>query len=127
MKQYFDIAISPATICKLLKTYVVTHNKIRQVNAMMEVANQCNDTLSGALLAQTIFFKRDMLTIWVDETGTNKRDQLRKYGYIYGLSGATPKYHRFLTRGDRVNATAAITSSSPLALELTKSNVNGND
>ena len=73
-------------------------------------------------MAQTFLFKRDMF-VWVDETGTDKRDQLRKYGYA--LRGVAPEYHRFLSRGHRVNAIAAITSSGLLALELTKDNVNG--
>ena len=50
-------------------------------------------------MAQTFLFKREMF-VWVDETGTDKRDQLRKYGYA--LRGTTPVYHRFLSRRDRV-------------------------
>ena len=61
VKQCFDIAVSPATICKLLKRYGVTRKKIRQV------ASQRNDALRGAFMF-----------VWVDETGTDKRDQLRK-------------------------------------------------
>ena len=36
--------------------------------------------------------------VWLDETGTDRRDQLRKYGYA--LRGVTPVYHRILVRGD---------------------------
>ena len=75
-------------------------------------------------MAQTFLFKREMF-VWVDETGTDKRDQLRKYGYA--LRGTTPVYHRFLSRGDRVNAIAAITSSGLLTVELTKATVNGDN
>lgn len=32
--------------------------------------------------------------VWLDETGTDKRDQLRKYGYA--LRGVIPHYHRSL-------------------------------
>ena len=40
--------------------------------------------------------------VWLDETGTDKRDQFRKYGYA--LKGVTPTYQRFLSRGERINA-----------------------
>ena len=75
-------------------------------------------------MAQTFLFKREMF-VWVDETGTDKRDQLRKYEYA--LRGTTPVYHRFLSQGDRVNAIAAITSSGLLTVELTKATVNGDN
>ena len=73
-------------------------------------------------MAQTFLFKREMF-VWADETGTDKRDQLRKYGYA--LRGVTPVYHRSLSRGERINAMTAITSSGLLTVELTKANVNG--
>ena len=63
--------------------------------------------------------------VWLDETGTDKRDQLRKYGYA--LRRVTPVYHRFLSRGDRVNGIAALTSSGLLTVELTKATVNGDN
>ena len=42
-------------------------------------------------------------------------------------NAVTPVYHRFLSRGDRVNAIAAITSSGLLTVELTKAIVNRDD
>ena len=35
--------------------------------------------------------------VWVDETGTDHRDHIRKFGY--SLRGMTPITHRFLSRG----------------------------
>ena len=46
VKECFDLAISPPTICKLLKRYEVIHKKIRQV------AKQRCDALRGAFMAQ---------------------------------------------------------------------------
>ena len=118
VKECFDLTIAPSTICKLLKRYGITRKKIRQV-----ARQRCN-ALRGAFMAQTFLFNREMF-VWVDETGTDKRDQLRKYGYA--LRGTTPVYHRFLSRGDRINAIAAITSSGLLTVELTKATVNGDN
>jgi len=33
-------------------------------------------------MAQTFLFKGKMF-VWLDETGTDKRDQLREYGYAF--------------------------------------------
>ena len=61
--------------------------------------------------------------VWVDETGTDKRDNLRKFGY--GLRGTTPTYHRILTRGQRVNVIAAMTSEGMLTTDVTMGHLNG--
>ena len=73
-------------------------------------------------MAQAFLLNRDMF-VFVDESGSDARDQIRKYGYA--LRGVTPTYHRLLSRGRRVNAIAAMASSGVLALELTTSTVNG--
>ena len=61
--------------------------------------------------------------LWLDETGTDKRDQLHKYGYA--LRGVTPTYHRLLARGTRINAIACISLEGITALQLVKGSVNG--
>jgi len=64
LKECFDFAISPSTICTLLKRYGVTRKKIRQV------AKQRCDALRGAFMAQTFLFKGEMY-VWLDETDTD--------------------------------------------------------
>ena len=73
-------------------------------------------------MAQCFLLKRDML-VWVDETGSNSCGHVRKYGYA--LRGVTPSSHRFVYRGCRTNAIAAMASSGIIALELTTSLMNG--
>ena len=60
----------------------------------------------------------------VDETGTDRRSHIRKYGYA--LRGTTPEYTRpFLGHGTRVNAIIGISSKAGItALEMTTSSVN---
>ena len=60
--------------CRLLKHYGMTRKKIRQV------AKQRCYSLRGAFMAQCFMFSRDMF-VWVDETGADCRDHIRKYGY----------------------------------------------
>ncbi len=73
-------------------------------------------------MSQTFMFQRNMF-VWLDESGADRRDSLRKFGYT--LRGTTPVSHRFLCRGQRVNAIAAITAEGVLATEITKDSVNG--
>ena len=47
------------------------------------------------------FYQREML-VWVGETGSDSRDNARRYGYA--LRGVTPTTHRFVHRGRRTNA-----------------------
>ena len=82
--------------------------KIRQV------ALQRCDLKRGAFMSQALMFSREMF-VWVDETGSDARDHVRKYGYA--LRVIRPICHRLLCRGRRINAIAAITSSGVLALE----------
>lgn len=56
------------------------------------------------------------MLVWLDETGTDKRDQYRKYGY--SLRGIRPNYHRQLCRGTRINAIACMSLEGLVALEL---------
>ena len=61
--------------------------------------------------------------MWIDETGTDKRDHIRKYGYA--LKGVAPVYHRLLCCGERYNAIAAMSSTEILAVEVRRGSVNG--
>ena len=65
-------------------------------------------------MAHTSLFNGEAF-VWLDETGTDRRDQLCKYGYA--LSGVTPAYQHILVRGDRHNAITVMSSSEILALE----------
>ena len=112
----FGIEISPSTVCRTLKRYGLTRKKIRQV------ALQRSSKLRGSFMAQCFLLKREML-VWVDETGSDSRDNARRCGYA--LRGVTPTTHRFVYRGRRTSAIAAMASSGIIALELTTHSVNG--
>ena len=71
--QVFGIEIFPSTVCRTLKRYGLTRKKIR------EVALQQFSELRGSFMAQIFLLKREML-VWVDETGSDSRDNARRYG-----------------------------------------------
>lgn len=110
------LKVSLSTVCRLLKRYGMTRKKIRQV------ALQRCSILRGMYIAHIDNFSTSMF-VWLDETGTDKRDQFRKYGY--SLRGVTPTYNRLLTRGQRINAIASMSTEGIFELELVKGSVNG--
>ena len=55
-------------------------------------------------MAHIYNFDSSML-VWLDETGTDKRGQLRKYGYT-----------RFISKGERMNAIASMSTEGIIAL-----------
>jgi len=65
----------------------------------------------------TYIFSRDMF-VWVDETGCNYKDMLRKYGYAI-------QSETFLLRGQRISSIAAICTKGLLPLGTTSNSVNG--
>ena len=64
-------------------------------------------------MALCFLFRSRNMFVWVDETGSDKRDNIRKYGYA--LRGVTPTYKRLLARGQRINALAVLRVLWPLS------------
>ena len=61
-------------------------------------------------------YKRDQF-VWIDETGSDNRNFMRKYGYA--LCGPTPTSSRFLIGSDRILAVAAISCDRLTAVGTT--------
>ncbi len=118
VEEVVGINVSASLICRLLHSYGITRKKVRQV------ASQRCYQLRGAFLSQCFMFNATQF-VWVDETGSDARNTMRKFGYA--LRGMTPTYHRLLSRGERINAVAAIATSGLVAVELTKSTINGDN
>jgi len=109
--------VSVSVICKLLRRYGITRKKIRQC------ATQRCYALRGAFLSQCSLLKPAMF-VWVDETGTDRRDNIRKFGY--SLRGMTPVSHRFLSRVKRINVIAAMSLTEGIfSTEITNTTVSG--
>ena len=112
IEELSGILVSQATVCRLLKKYGLTRKKVRQI------ALQRSDSLRGAFIAQALLYKRELF-VWVDETGCDRRNCIRKFGYAF--RGATPVCHRILVRGQRISAVAAISTDGLIALDLKSS------
>ena len=73
-------------------------------------------------MAEVQLYKKEQL-VWIDETGCDKRDNIRKFGYA--MRGKRPVYHRFLHRGQRISTIAALCTDGILSVECTKGTVDG--
>ena len=108
--------VSGATVCRLLQKHGYTRKKIRQV------ARQCCEELRGLFMTRVLNFPCEFL-VWCDETGSDRHDQIRKFGY--SLRGITPVYHQYLVRGTRISSVVAMTSSGVLTYELHTGTMDG--
>ena len=103
-----SLILSPPCICWLFNCYGVTRKKLRRI------ALQRCDVLRGSFMAQCFLFARHQF-VWIDETGSDARDHMRKYGYAF--RGFRPVSRRLLARGQWINAIAWMSSSGILAVE----------
>ena len=62
------------------------------------------------------------MLVWIDETGCDKRNLLRKYGY--SLRGERVVCHRMLLRGSRISTIAAMSSTGMIGWHITTGSVN---
>ena len=62
------------------------------------------------------------MLVFVDETGADRRDCMRKFGY--SLRGVTPRTHKLLWRGQCVSALTAMSTSGVLDCYTTTGSVN---
>ena len=70
---------------------------------------------------ESLYYK-DML-VFVDETGADKRNTFRKYGY--SLRGKTPRSHELLVRGERVFAVACMSYTGLLDVKTVRGTTDG--
>ena len=108
--------VSGPTVCRVLKRNGYTRKKIQQV------AKQRSEILRGFFMAEVLQYSREFF-VWLDETGSDRRDQIRKFGY--SLRGYPPRYFRLLVRGTRVSSVVAMSSEGVLAMDMTTGTMNG--
>jgi transposase len=75
------VSVSGPTVCRLLKRNGYTRKKI------VQVAKQRCEQYRGTFMAQVLLYPVEYF-VWVDETGSDRRDHIRKFGYQ--IRGLTP-------------------------------------
>ena len=112
----FGVTVSAATICRTLKFMGCT----RQV--VQHIALQRRDDLRAKFMAEVSVYDPSML-IWVDESGCDRRNCVRKRAY--GIRGMTPRDHRLLVRGTRYSAIPVMSLDGISDVYLFEGSVNG--
>ena len=109
-----DVHIS--TICRFLQSSNFSKKKIRLI------ATQQSDELRGRYIAEVALYSPNML-IFVDETGCNRKDAIRRFGY--SLRGKRCTAKRLLCRGQRVSAVAALSFERILDVKFVRGSLCG--
>ena len=112
----YGVSVTTATICRTLKFMGCT----RQV--IQHIAMQRSDELRAKFMAEISVYDPSML-IWVDESGCDRRNTIRKRAY--GIRGITPQDHRLFIRGTRYSAVPVMSIEGIHDLQLFEGNVDG--
>lgn len=110
------VDLCPSSLCTFLKQSNFTRQK------MQLVAKQRDEELRKQYAIDVSLYEPHMI-VFVDESGSDRRDTLRKYGY--SLRGKTPKSCQFLSRGERINVIAGMTTEGIQALKIIRRTVDG--
>ena len=109
-----DVHIS--TIYRFLQSSNFSKKKMRLI------ATQQSDELRGRYIAEVALYSPNML-IFVDETGCNRKDAIRRFGYSFRGKRCTAK--RLLCRGQRVSAVAALSFERILDVKFVRGSLCG--
>ena len=110
------LAISLSTLCTFLHKCGFTHKKLRTV------ALQQDRMLREQFSSEVSVFNTEMF-VFVNETGSDARNKLRKKGY--SIRGKPARYQTFLLRGERISAIACMSSAGLLDVKTFQGTANG--
>ena len=116
LNNFLMLDVSLATICKFLHRSGFTRQRLRRVAIQQDIF------LREQYITDVSVYSPDMF-VFIDETGADRRDTLRKYGYSLCGKPATKK--SLLVRGERVSAIACMTINGILDVKTHKEVSNG--
>ncbi len=114
VEEVTGVHVSEATICRVLRKNGLTRKKIRLVAAQRSMDYR------ATYMATALSFPREAF-VFVDETGSDARNYIRKFGY--SLRGLRAESHCRLSRGHRISAIAAMDCTGIVELELINGSV----
>ena len=109
--------VHESTLCRTLRRNGMTRQKIEQT------ALQRSDVMRAEFIAEVMMVYKSSLCIWIDETGCDKRNALRRYGY--GIRGHTPQNFHLKFRGKRYSALSILSKEGIEDTYITEGSVNG--
>ena len=114
IQEEFYLTIDCSTICRFLHKSGFSHQRLRIV------ASQQNEYLRASYAIDVSLYHKDML-VFVDETGCDRRNLLRKKGY--SIRGKPAVTHKLLVRGEHVSVIAAISTKGLLDVKICRGGV----
>lgn len=116
LHEKFGVVISLPTICRTLQHMGCTRQ------TMHHVAIQRSDELRARFMAEVSVYD-PMMLVWLDETGCDRRNTIRKYGY--SIRGLPLSDHRLLVRGVRYTAIPVVSLEGIHDVYLKEGTMNG--
>ena len=89
---------------------------------MQLIALQRDEELRAIFTMEVSLYPSHLL-VFIDETGCDRRDGLRRFGY--GLRGKPVKCQKLLVRGEHISVIAAMTVEGVLDLKIVRGTVTG--
>lgn len=114
----YGVNVHESTLCVFLKKNGFTRQRMRIVAARQ-------DQLLREMFAVDVSLYDPSMLVFLDETGTDMRDSLRRYGY--SVRGKPIASHKLECRGKRVSAIVAMTATGVLDYRLTKDTVDSDE
>ena len=108
--------VRESAICKFLKKIRFSCQKLGLY------ALQRDETLRQQYVTDITIYPHETL-IFVDETGTERKGTLRKYGY--SLRGKPLKAQRLLVHGEHLSCIVAMSLDGIVAIKVTSGSVDG--
>ena len=105
-----------STICRTMQHLGFSRKRLQRV------ALQCSDELRGQFMAEISQFD-PMTFVWVDESGFNRRNTIRAYGY--SLRGMRAVDHQLKHRGVNINSIGIMSHLGVEDVYLLERNVDG--
>ena len=108
--------VDVSTICRAVNKIGLSRQKITHI------ALQRSELLRAQFIAEMYAFDPAMI-LWIDETGCDRRNALRQYGY--GIRGLAPQDHQLQLRGVRYSAIGILSMDGVQDVYITENTVNG--
>lgn len=89
---------------------------------LQQVALQRNECLRDEFMKEMNYLDANMI-VWLDETGSDKRSERRKFGYH--LRGMTPRVYKLNIRGKRISSIAIMSTRGIEDVAIYQGNING--
>ncbi len=116
VKRTTDLDLAPSTLCQFLHAQDFSRQKMKLI------ATQRDETLRSTFASEVSIYSADMF-IFLDETGTDRRDILRRYAYSW--RGRPARAHILLVRGEHLSAVTLMSTRGALDSKVVHGPVDG--